>query len=130
MIRSILVMYLLFLVGIAAMGQKSVLPQFPDSLLDGSKSVVISREVDIDILARDKYVTTYKSMVRVLDNRYDEANTVHIYYDKHIRPDQIEIIVRDSTMKKLKSYTKGDMTDHAHIDGLTFASDDRYLKWR
>lgn len=123
------VLLLIFIPSGLCFGQ-SLFAEIPDTLIKNAKAVSLYYGMEVEFHSKSKYTTTVIQKILLLDKNCEEAQNLFISYDKLIKVDNVEITVRDTSMKVIKKYSRNDMSDHAFSDAVSLVTDDRFIAWK
>lgn len=123
-IFSLLLFFASFLEG------QNTIQNIPDSLLTNADGVMLKNDHILEFLAKDDLIYTVDQSILILSNSADDLNNVILSYDKFKKIEEIKITILDEKRNVIKTVKRKDMQDIAVNDGITLASDHRYLYYK
>lgn len=101
-----------------------------DSLLLNAHAIILHQKDQLEIFAKDNIVNKHELEVIVKNALIENINQIFISYNKFNKIEDVLLEIFDDQNKKLKTVKKKDFMDRAAFDGISIASDDRYLYYK
>ncbi len=110
--------------------QSQQLYGIPDSLVKDADAIIISNEETLEIFDKYKVERTTNTKTLILNSESISAQNIFVPYNKFTEITDLSITITTPEGKKLKSIRKKEMMDQAAYDGITLASDYRFLMYK
>lgn len=98
-----------------------------DSLKENANAVVRLNQTDITILSQRSMNVKKQRVISVLNSNGINSINAFQHYDKTTSIKNIEAVVYDAFGKEIKKIKRKDFKDRSAVDGVTLATDSRYL---
>lgn len=102
----------------------------PDSLKLNADAVVLKNDERLEIFSKSKLIRTTSSEILVLNNNKNQINEIIIGYDQFTKVEELNITILAVDGKKIKTIKKKDFLDQVAEDGISVATDDRFLYYK
>ncbi len=99
----------------------------PSKFLEGANSVLVSKDVLVDVTDPTRMNYQVRRVVTVLNKKGDEYVNASVNYDNDSKVRKIEAYVYDVAGNEIEHFKKNDFRDVAASDGFSLYSDDRVL---
>jgi len=127
--KSIILSILFALQAINISGQFD-LALIPDSLKLNADAVVLKNDERLEIFSKSKLIRTTSSEILVLNTNKNQINEIIIGYDQFTKVEELNITILAVDGKKIKTIKKKDFLDQVAEDGISVATDDRFLYYK
>lgn len=99
----------------------------PEDLLAGANSILVNKNMTVDVSKADRMVVKNHWAITVLNERGDDDVRAFVHYDNNQKISNVEVYVYDATGKEIEHFKKRDFTDRGLVDGISFYNDSRTL---
>lgn len=101
-----------------------------DSLLNKYEIIIEDKVIKVNVYNIYSVKTEVLINQLILKEDINRSPEILIPYDKFTKVSDIEILITDMAGKKIKTLKKSELTDQSTYDGITIASDNRYLCYK
>jgi hypothetical protein len=125
-----IILFILFALQAINISSQFDLALIPDSLKLNADAVVLKNDERLEIFSKSKLIRTTSSEILVLNNNKNQINEIIIGYDQFTKVEELNITILAVDGKKIKTIKKKDFLDQVAEDGISVATDDRFLYYK
>lgn len=120
--------YILLLMPCCLQAQNYSTALIPDSLRKDARAVLRESEMILEIKSPGKAVLRERNVYTILNSNGDNMGGYTSWYDKFTSISEISGVLYDSLGKVVRKAKRKDMQDRSAEDGMSLATDDRYIE--